>query len=74
MQVDASGLDENVHMINRVDQMYNTYTIYHLLQGIVLLMLVLHLIHAVGFQPRMSIIPGEFISPIQSIALSRNGR
>ena len=27
-------------------------------QGIVLLMLIMHLIHAIGFQPRLSVIPG----------------
>ena len=28
-------------------------------QGIILLMLILHLIHAIGFQPRLSVIPGR---------------
>ena len=27
-------------------------------QGIILLMLIMHLIHAIGFQPRLSVIPG----------------
>ena len=30
----------------------------HLPQGVVLLMLIIHLIHAIGFQPRLSVIPG----------------
>ena len=29
-----------------------------LVQGIILLMLIMHLIHAIGFQPRLSVIPG----------------
>ena len=29
-----------------------------LLQGIILLMLIMHLIHAIGFQPRLSVLPG----------------
>ena len=28
-------------------------------QGIILLMLIMHLIHAIGFQPRLSVIPGR---------------
>ena len=30
----------------------------NLLQGIILLMLIMHFIHAIGFQPRLSVIPG----------------
>ena len=33
-------------------------------QGIVLIMLVMHLIYAVGFQPRLSVIPGRVKSHI----------
>jgi len=31
------------------------------MQGFVLLMLIMHLIYAVGFQPRLSVIPGDII-------------
>ena len=56
---DPSGLEEFSHMVSQVNKMSQVYTLYYFLQGIILLMLVFHLIHAIGFQARLSVIPGD---------------
>ena len=46
-------------MVSQVNKMSQVYTLYYFLQGIILLMLVFHLIHAIGFQARLYVIPGD---------------
>ena len=70
LQEDASNLGQFSHMISRISSMSQVYTLYYFLQGIVLLMLVFHLIHAIGFQARLSVIPGEHESPVLNLALT----
>lgn len=52
-------------MMMRANAMCDRILLYHLLQGIVILALLFHFIHYIGFQPRLAIYPGERVYPPQ---------
>jgi hypothetical protein len=58
LEGDKSGLVGMSRMMLRASTMYNNILTYDLIQGIVILSLIFHFIHYIGFQPRLSVIPG----------------
>ena len=56
---DGEGLRGMGGMMLRAQRMCRNYLTYNLLQGIVILLLIFHFIHYIGFQPRLALYPGE---------------
>ncbi len=52
LPADVSGLQELSYMYEQVDVMYDTWVLYGVLQGVVLVLLLLRLVHHLSFQPR----------------------
>lgn len=56
---DGAGLRGMSGMMLRAQRMCRNYLTYNLLQGIVILSLLFHFVHYIGFQPRLALYPGE---------------
>ena len=52
LPADVSGLQQLSYMYEQMDVMYDTWVLYGVLQGVVLVLLLLRLVHHLSFQPR----------------------
>ncbi|GIM14788.1 hypothetical protein Vretimale_17596, partial [Volvox reticuliferus] len=65
---DTSGLEGVASVYDKVQKMRNTWMLYNLLQGLVLMLLIMRLVHRLSFQPRLSIISGTLARMIPDLA------
>lgn len=55
---DTSGLGDVTRMLSHINTMYDVITAYTFMQGVILIMFIVRLIHLISFQPKLSLISG----------------
>ena len=56
LPANLTGLETMASMLSRAEEMANMFVVYELLQGLVLLMMIVFIINAIAFQPRLALI------------------